>query len=164
MTDDSEENKSEVAKREETIPRLWNEREIFKKSLEKGATEGEYVFYEGPPTANGKPGIQPYREPFFSKTLSRAIRRCVLSCASKAGWDTHGLPSKLPVEKEIGSKKQERHRGVWHCEIQREVQKRVFFSISMTGKSSPTASAIGSITNSTYFTFDNDYIDRFGMS
>jgi len=40
MTDDSEENKSEVAKREETILAFWNEREIFKKSLEKGATEG----------------------------------------------------------------------------------------------------------------------------
>ena len=49
--------KSDVALREEDILRFWNERGIFKKSLDREAPRGEFVFYEGPPTANGLPGI-----------------------------------------------------------------------------------------------------------
>ena len=49
--------KAEFAKIEEAVLEYWREKNIFQKSTEKDAPEGDYIFYEGPPTANGKPGI-----------------------------------------------------------------------------------------------------------
>ncbi|MBT3283001.1 class I tRNA ligase family protein, partial [bacterium] len=49
--------KNEIAEKEEEILKFWDDNEIFKKSDQKKAPNGEYIFYEGPPTANGKPGM-----------------------------------------------------------------------------------------------------------
>ena len=88
--------------REKNIEKFWRDNDIFGKSIESKAQGESYVFYDGPPTANGKPHI--------GHVLTRAIKdmipryRAMKGCMvpRKAGWDTHGLPVELEVEKLLG--------------------------------------------------------------
>lgn len=98
----AEKRESESAKREETILAFWKERQIFEKSLEKPAPMGEFVFYEGPPTANGKPGVHHMESRSFKDAIPRYKTMRGYRVARRAGWDTHGLPVELEVEKELG--------------------------------------------------------------
>src|SRR6185295_9795298 len=96
--------KSETALREEGILNFWKANDIFNKSLEKESTRGEFVFYEGPPTANCKPGIHHLESRAFKDAIPRYRTMRGFHVRRKAGWDTHGLPVEIEVEKEIGSK------------------------------------------------------------
>src|SRR5262249_21352164 len=97
-------SKSQTALREEEVLKFWHESDIFKKSLEKAAPKGEFVFYEGPPTANGRPGIHHLESRAFKDAVMRYRVMRGYYVRRKNGWDTHGLPVELEVEKEIGSK------------------------------------------------------------
>jgi isoleucyl-tRNA synthetase len=94
--------KSETAQREEEVLAFWNEQKIFEKSLKKPAPKGQFVFYEGPPTANGKPGIHHLESRAFKDAIPRYKTMCGYRVHRKAGWDTHGLPVELEVEKQLG--------------------------------------------------------------
>ena len=82
----------------------WNEHEIFNKSLEERPADRIYSFYEGPPTVNGKPGVHHV----FSRTIKDVVCRYKTMqgyrVPRKAGWDTHGLPVEISVEKKLGLK------------------------------------------------------------
>jgi isoleucyl-tRNA synthetase len=86
---------------EKEVLALWREEKLFEKTLAHAAGKPEFVFFEGPPTANGRPGIHHV----FSRTVKdlfcrhRAMRG--FHVARKAGWDTHGLPVEIEVEKRI---------------------------------------------------------------
>ncbi|MFT5280632.1 MAG: isoleucyl-tRNA synthetase [Flavobacteriaceae bacterium] len=95
-------DKSERALLEESILEFWKDNNIFKKSLEKDSPEGEYVFYEGPPTANGRPGIHHLEGRAFKDVIPRYKTMRGYHVRRKAGWDTHGLPVELEVEKRLG--------------------------------------------------------------
>ena len=85
----------------------WEQEKIFEKSVEQRSKDNSYVFYEGPPSANGKPGIH--------HVMARAIKDLVCRYHTlkgkrvdrKGGWDTHGLPIELSVEKELGITKED---------------------------------------------------------
>ncbi len=94
--------KSEAAKREEKILEFWERERIFEKSLAKHSPKGEFVFYEGPPTANGKPGIHHLASRAFKDAIPRYRTMRGYHVARRAGWDTHGLPVELEVEKQLG--------------------------------------------------------------
>ncbi|CAN5680445.1 hypothetical protein BH11PAT2_BH11PAT2_07750 [soil metagenome] len=94
--------KSDAAAREEVILEFWKENHIFQKSLEKDAPNGEFVFYEGPPTANGRPGVHHLESRAFKDALPRYKTMRGYHVPRRAGWDTHGLPVELEVEKELG--------------------------------------------------------------
>ncbi|MDR3548093.1 MAG: class I tRNA ligase family protein [Candidatus Pacebacteria bacterium] len=96
--------KSETAKREEAILAFWNEHKIFEKSLEKEAPKGNYIFYEGPPTANGRPGVHHMESRSFKDAIPRYKTMRGYRVPRRAGWDTHGLPVELEVEKQLGFK------------------------------------------------------------
>ncbi|MFA6397560.1 MAG: class I tRNA ligase family protein [Candidatus Paceibacterota bacterium] len=96
--------KSELALNEEKILKFWQENKIFEKSLEKKSPKGEFVFFEGPPTANGHPGIHHFEARAFKDVLPRYKTMQGFHVRRKAGWDTHGLPVELQVEKELGLK------------------------------------------------------------
>jgi isoleucyl-tRNA synthetase len=87
---------------EERVLRRWKERRIFERSLERRAGAPRFTFYEGPPTANGRPGIHHV----LSRTLKDVICRyrdlAGYAVERKAGWDTHGLPVEVEVEKQLG--------------------------------------------------------------
>jgi isoleucyl-tRNA synthetase len=89
-------------KLEEEILRLWDERRIYEKSLEQRAGAAKFVFYEGPPTANGLPHpghclTRAIKDLFPRYKTMRGFR-----CERKGGWDTHGLPVEVEVCKELG--------------------------------------------------------------
>ncbi len=94
--------KSQDALREEKILKFWKENKIFEKSLEKDSLKGEYIFYEGPPTANGKPGIHHLEARAFKDAIPRYKTMQGYHVRRKGGWDTHGLPVELQVEKKLG--------------------------------------------------------------
>jgi len=106
--------KSPHAEREERILAFWNDKDIFNKSLAKASPKGEFVFYEGPPTANGRPGIHHLEARAFKDAIPRFRTMRGYHVRRKGGWDTHGLPVELAVEKELGlkSKKEIESYGV----------------------------------------------------
>ena len=97
--------KSEAAKREEATLAFWEREHIFEKSLAKKSPKGEFVFYEGPPTANGKPGIHHLEARAFKDAIPRYKTMRGYRVNRRAGWDTHGLPVEIQVEKELGFKR-----------------------------------------------------------
>ncbi len=97
-------NKSTHATREERILAFWKENKIFEKTLEKKSPKGEFIFYEGPPTANGHPGIHHLEARAFKDAIPRYKTMQGYHVRRKGGWDTHGLPVELQVEKELGLK------------------------------------------------------------
>ena len=88
--------------REKEILSFWKERKIFEKSVELRKGAEPYTFFDGPPTANGKPHI--------GHVLTRSIKDIIpryrlmkgYDVLRKAGWDTHGLPVEIEVEKQLG--------------------------------------------------------------
>ncbi|HAS81064.1 MAG: Isoleucine-tRNA ligase [Candidatus Nomurabacteria bacterium GW2011_GWE1_32_28] len=98
---DKDISKSEAALREEAVLEFWKESKIFQKSLEKEAPKGEFIFYEGPPTANGKPGIHHLEARAFKDAIPRYKTMRGYHVRRKGGWDTHGLPVELQVEKKL---------------------------------------------------------------
>jgi len=93
-----------LPKREEQILEFWDENDIFKKTLAKTSRGEPFVFYEGPPYANGLPGIHHFEGRVFKDIIVRHRTMQGFSVPRKAGWDTHGLPVEIQVEKELGLK------------------------------------------------------------
>jgi len=95
------ESQDELPKLEKEILEFWKQNKIFQKSVEQKDPKKSYVFFEGPPTANGKPGIH--------HVLARSIKDFVCRYKTmqgfrverKGGWDTHGLPVEIEVEKSL---------------------------------------------------------------
>ncbi|MFN7972035.1 MAG: isoleucine--tRNA ligase [Acidobacteriota bacterium] len=81
---------------------LWKERRIFEKSLERPAPRGPFLFYEGPPTANGLPHAGHVLTRVVKDLFPRYRTMCGYRVDRKGGWDTHGLPVEIEVEKELG--------------------------------------------------------------
>lgn len=94
--------KSQAALNEEEVLRFWQENQIFEKSLSLDAPKGEFVFYEGPPTANAKPALHHLEARAFKDAIPRYKTMRGFHVRRKAGWDTHGLPVELQIEKELG--------------------------------------------------------------
>lgn len=86
---------------EEKILDFWKKNNIFQKSLAKDAPQGRFVFFEGPPTANGQPGIHHVLARAFKDLIPRYKTMRGYRVERKAGWDTQGLPVELQVEKEL---------------------------------------------------------------
>ncbi|HLC95611.1 MAG TPA: isoleucine--tRNA ligase [Patescibacteria group bacterium] len=91
-------------KMEEEILKFWDEQKIFEQSVKKESSAGDFVFYEGPPTANGKPGLHHVLARAFKDIIPRYKTMKGYRVVRKAGWDTHGLPVELQVEKALGLK------------------------------------------------------------
>ena len=99
-------------KLEEEVLHFWKDNEIFQKSVEQRPEDKTYVFYEGPPTANAAPGIHHVLARAFKDLFPRYKTMRGYRVPRKGGWDTHGLPVELEVEKELGFKNKRRDRGV----------------------------------------------------
>ena len=91
-------------KLEEEILKFWEEAKIFAKSVEKNTGGDRYVFFEGPPTANAKPGLHHALARYFKDLFPRYKTMRGFVVERKAGWDTHGLPVEIAVEKALGLK------------------------------------------------------------
>ncbi len=91
-------------KNEEKILKFWKEKKIFEKSLEKTKKGPRFVFYEGPPFANGLPGIHHLLSRAFKDIILRYKTMQGFYVERKAGWDTHGLPTEMEAERKLGVK------------------------------------------------------------
>ena len=88
--------------REKNVEKFWRENDIFKKSMENRSEGQTYTFYDGPPTANGKPHIGHVETRTIKDMIPRYRTMKGYMVPRKAGWDTHGLPVELEVEKLLG--------------------------------------------------------------
>ena len=88
--------------REQEVIDFWNKENIFEKSVEKNEGAEEFSFYDGPPTANGKPHIGHILTRVMKDIIPRYQTMKGKHVLRKAGWDTHGLPVELEVEKMLG--------------------------------------------------------------
>ena len=92
---------------DQDILQFWESEDIFQKSIEERPAEDTYVFYEGPPSANGKPGIHHVMARTIKDIFCRYHTMKGQRVERKGGWDTHGLPIELSVEKELGITKED---------------------------------------------------------
>ncbi len=93
---------------EERVLARWRERDVFQRSLAQREGAELWSFYEGPPTANGRPGSHHVLARVFKDVYPRYRSMCGYRVPRKAGWDCHGLPVEIEVEKQLGiSSKQE---------------------------------------------------------
>lgn len=110
-----------VEREKETL-KFWKDNQIFEKSVQLRQGAPAYTFFDGPPTANGKPHI--------GHVLTRAMKDIIpryktmrgYDVLRKAGWDTHGLPVELEVEKELGLDGKRADRAVRRYSLHPEVQ------------------------------------------
>lgn len=89
---------------EEEILSFWQRNAIFRRSIEERPEDRLFIFYEGPPTANARPGIHHVLSRVFKDLIPRYKTMRGYRVPRKGGWDTHGLPVELEIEKELGLK------------------------------------------------------------
>ncbi|MEI7709412.1 MAG: class I tRNA ligase family protein [bacterium] len=158
MLEETKNIKSDAALREEAVLQFWKENKIFQKSLEKNSPKGEFVFFDGPPTANGKPGTHHLTPGSFKDVIPRYKTMQGFHVRRKRGWDTHGLPVELQVEKKLGlnSKKAIEEYGVakFNDECKKSVWEYLDVWIKFTER-------IGFWVDQDdpYVTYHNDYIE-----
>jgi isoleucyl-tRNA synthetase len=88
--------------REHKVIEFWRQNDIFKQSLKKNEGKERFTFYDGPPTANGKPHIGHILTRVIKDIIPRYRTMKGYNVLRKAGWDTHGLPVELEVERSLG--------------------------------------------------------------
>lgn len=89
---------------EERVLKFWKEKKVFEKSISTRSDAKPYTFYEGPPTANGKPGIHHVMARTLKDLVCRYKTLQGYQVKRQGGWDTHGLPVEIEVEKQLGIK------------------------------------------------------------
>ena len=94
--------KLDFLQREKEVIKFWEDNKIFEQSLEQTKGGGEFCFYDGPPTANGKPHIGHVLTRVMKDIIPRYKTMKGMHVLRKAGWDTHGLPVELEIEKKLG--------------------------------------------------------------
>lgn len=158
MEDNNFTNKSEAALREEKILEFWRDNKIFEQSGEATKGKKEFVFYEGPPTANAKPALHHLAARAFKDAIPRYKTMRGFHVRRKGGWDTHGLPVELQVEKKLGlnSKKAIEEYGI--AKFNRECRESVW---EYVGDWSKFTERIGYWVDqdNPYVTYHNSYIE-----
>lgn len=147
-----------VSEAEEQTLKGWQKDNILEKVLEKGENDPTYVFFEGPPTANGNPGIHHVISRTLKDWVCRYKTMSGYKVPRKAGWDTHGLPVELQVEKELGlsDKKAIEEYGIKEfCEKCRDS----VFTYEKQWRNMTERMAYSVDLDDPYITLDNDYIE-----
>lgn len=151
----SEKPVSEV--QEEQVKR-WNEIDLLGKCIKERESDPSFVFFEGPPTANGKPGIHHLMARTLKDSVCRYKTMKGYQVKRKAGWDTHGLPVEIEVEKQLGinGKKDIEKYGI--KEFNEKCKESVFKYTSMWKDMSEKMAYLVDLEHP-YITYDNDYIE-----
>ncbi|MCX6054030.1 MAG: isoleucine--tRNA ligase [Chloroflexi bacterium] len=150
--------KLNVTQMEEKILRNWKYQDIFHKSLENRKGGKEYVFYEGPPTANGKPGVHHVLARAFKDIFPRYKTMQGFHVSRRGGWDTHGLPVEIEVEKKLGFKNKRQIEEFGIAKFNELCRESAFTYIQEWEK---LTDRIGYWVDleTAYVTFKNDYIE-----
>lgn len=136
----------------------WKENSIFEKSLSTREEGIPFTFYEGPPTANGKPGIHHVLARTVKDMFCRYKTLKGFRVERKAGWDTHGLPVEIEVEKELDLEEREQVEEYGVAEYNEKCRSSVLRYKDLWDKLT-TRMAYWVDLDDPYITFDNDYIE-----
>lgn len=136
----------------------WQEQEIFKKSIDNRADAPSFVFYEGPPSANGKPGIHHVLSRSLKDIFCRFNTMKGYRVARKGGWDTHGLPIELQVEKELGITKEDIGKKISVDEYNQACRRTVMRYKDVWDDITQKMGYWVDLENP-YVTFENEYIE-----
>lgn len=136
----------------------WQDEDLFHKSIDERAGAPAFVFFEGPPSANGMPGIHHVMARTIKDTFCRYKTMQGFQVRRKAGWDTHGLPVELGVEKMLGITKEDIGKKIsvddYNAACRREVMKYTKEWTSLTEKMGYWVDL-----ENPYITYDNKYIE-----
>ena len=143
---------------EEEILERWREQRIFERSVEERPADRLFSFYEGPPTANGTPGVHHVLARVFKDLIPRYKTMQGFRAPRQGGWDTHGLPVELEVERELGlrSKREIEEYGV--AEFNRKCRESVFRYVADWERMTERI-GFWIDTADAYVTYSNDYIE-----
>ena len=140
------------------IRKYWEENDTFQKSLDNRDKDNAFVFFEGPPSANGTPGIHHVMARTIKDVVCRYQTLQGKHVVRKAGWDTHGLPVELGVEKKLGITKEDIGKKIsvddYNRACREEVMKYKDMWDDLTRKMGYWVNL-----NDPYITFTNDYIE-----
>jgi len=158
MTKYKEYKKLELNNLAEDVQKFWDEKSVFERSVESRKDAPEYVFYEGPPSANGIPGIHHVMARAIKDLFCRYKTLKGYQVKRKAGWDTHGLPVEISVEKKLGITKEDIGKSItvegYNKECRTEVMKYKDLWDDLTIKMGYWVDL-----DDPYITFDNKYIE-----
>jgi isoleucyl-tRNA synthetase len=151
-------SKLDVPAMEEGVLNFWQREHIFKKTVEQRAGRPEYVFYEGPPTANGRPGVHHVLARAFKDMFPRYKIMRGFHVSRRGGWDTHGLPVEIEVEKKHGfiHKHQIEEYGI--ARFNEECRKSAFEYIRDWGRLTDRIAFWVDLEDA-YVTYTNEYIE-----
>ena len=143
---------------EQEILALWKDLDVFKRSVEERPIDNKFIFYEGPPTANGNPGIHHVLARAFKDLIPRYRTMRGYRVPRKGGWDTHGLPVELEVEKQLGLKEKKEIEIFGVEEFNRRCRESVFNYVQDWER---LTDRIGYWvdTSDPYVTYDSNYIE-----
>ena len=143
---------------EEQVLERWRERDVFHESVRRREGGKPFVFYEGPPTANGRPGSHHVLARVFKDVFPRYRTMRGHQVHRKAGWDCHGLPVELEIERQLGLKSKADIEAFGIEEFNRRCRESVLTYIDEWDK---LTERIGFWidTDDAYFTLDNEYIE-----
>lgn len=151
-------NQLDLPKIDRDILDYWNKNNIFQKSIDQRPEDNTFVFYEGPPSANGMPGIHHVMARTVKDLFCRFHTMKGKKVERKGGWDTHGLPVELNVEKELGITKEDIGTKISIEEYNKQCRETV---MRFKGKWDEITQKMGYWVNldDPYITFDNKYIE-----
>lgn len=136
----------------------WKKINAFEKSLQIREGSPEFIFFEGPPSANGKPGIHHVMARSIKDSICRYKTQTGYKVARRAGWDTHGLPVEIGVEKKLGIRKEDIGKKIsieeYNHTCREEVMKYTNEWVNMTERIGYWVDM-----NDPYITYDNRYIE-----
>ncbi|MEK6756809.1 MAG: isoleucine--tRNA ligase [Bacteroidota bacterium] len=143
---------------ESEILKFWDEHEIFKQSITTREGGPSFTFYEGPPTANGRPGIHHVMSRTLKDLVCRYRTMLGYQVHRKAGWDTHGLPVEIEVEKMLGLKRKDQIAEYGVAKFNEECKKSVWKYKSEWEELTRMMGYWVDLDHP-YITFENDYIE-----
>jgi isoleucyl-tRNA synthetase len=150
--------KLDITEMENSILKFWKSQEIFKKTISERKGKPEYVFYEGPPTANGRPGVHHVEARAFKDMFPRYKIMQGFHVSRRGGWDTHGLPVEIEVEKKHGFKNKQQIEDYGIARFNEECRKSVFDYIQDWEKLTDRI-AFWVDLKEAYVTYTNEYIE-----
>ncbi len=137
---------------------FWKENKIFERSISEREGKKSYVFYEGPPSANGKPGIHHVMSRTVKDIFCRYQTLKGKKVTRKGGWDTHGLPIELSVEKELGITKEDIGKSISIEEYNQKCKETVMRFKNEWDDMTQRMGYWVDLENP-YITFENEYIE-----
>lgn len=140
------------------VLKFWEEENIFKRSVEQRDPENSFVFYEGPPSANGMPGIHHVMARTVKDLFCRFHTMSGKRVERKGGWDTHGLPIELQVEKELGITKEDIGTKISIEEYNQKCRETVMRYKNLWDDITVKMAYWVDLDNP-YITFENEYIE-----